>query len=325
MGTWILWWKPIAEGKTGAHGVVTFKDLDLENIMRYLSGAKPNGEPNYTEIKLPFKVVVEETPDNKWTVPTEVEIPFRQINFRGTTAAKVTLLPGTAFGNRLAGKDRLETAVKVAEKAYPDGAENNKVVIASGYNFADSLVANGIVGIEDAPLLLSSANALPESAMKYLAKVGAKEAVIVGGTATVNANIEKQLHDASITTTRVYGSDRFATSAKVLDYVIRNYLRDGASPVSDLVPGEYNGTVMLANGRRSADALVASVPSAIYTQPILLTETDTVPSVVKAALADPYYQINKVMVVGGTASVSNEALAKINISNIDRLSEIIDN
>ncbi|HHX67503.1 MAG TPA: cell wall-binding repeat-containing protein [Gallicola sp.] len=312
--------KPIAEGKTGAHGVVTFKDLDLENIMRYLSGAKPNGEPNYTEIKLPFKVVVEETPDNKWTVPTEVEIPFRQINFRGTTAAKVTLLPGTAFGNRLAGKDRLETAVKVAEKAYPDGAENNKVVIASGYNFADSLVANGIVGIEDAPLLLSSANALPESAMKYLAKVGAKEAVIVGGTATVNANIEKQLHDASITTTRVYGSDRFATSAKVLDYVIRNYLRDGASPVSDLVPGEYNGTVMLANGRRSADALVASVPSAIYTQPILLTETDTVPSVVKAALADPYYQINKVMVVGGTASVSNEALAKINISNIDRLS-----
>ena len=59
---------------------------------------------------------------------------------------------------------------------------------------------------------------------------------------------------------------------------------------------------MLANGRRSADALVASVPSAIYTQPILLTETNC--PISKAALADPYYQINKVMVVGGTASVS---------------------
>ncbi|MFY9284366.1 MAG: cell wall-binding repeat-containing protein, partial [Miniphocaeibacter sp.] len=77
---------------------------------------------------------------------------------------------------------------------------------------------------------------------------------------------------------------------------------------------------MLANGRVFADALVASVPSAIYTQPILLTETNAVPSSVKAALADTKYQINKVMVVGGPNSVSSEALAQINISNIDRLS-----
>lgn len=309
--------KPIAEGRTGAHGVIQFKDLDLENIMRYLSGAGLGGRPIYTEIKLPFKVVVEEA--EGWTVPRTVEIPFRDINFRGTTAAKVTLLPGTAFGNRISGTDRLETSVEVAKKAYPEGADNKKVVIASGYNFADSLVANGIVGIEDAPLLLSNTNALTKSAMDYMAEVGAKEAIIVGGPNTLSSKVIDQLEAAKITYTRVYGNDRFATSAKVLDYVVRNEGSTGADP-TDRIHEQYNGTVMLANGYNFPDALVASVPSAIYTQPILLTETNTVPSPVKAALADTYYQINKVMVVGGPNSVSSEALGQINISNIDRLS-----
>ena len=88
---------------------------------------------------------------------------------------------------RIGGADRYDTAARVSQDVFPEGSE--LVAVASGLSDADALSA-GMYGV---PVLLTDPNKLPAATAKEIVRLGAKDVIIVGGTAAVSKAVEDEL------------------------------------------------------------------------------------------------------------------------------------
>lgn len=77
---------------------------------------------------------------------------------------------------KIGGYDRYETAKLIAQRAYKN---TDKVILASGENYPDALTGTALIQKEDAPLVLTEKNIIPETLKTYLNKV--KDFKILGG------------------------------------------------------------------------------------------------------------------------------------------------
>jgi putative cell wall-binding protein len=89
----------------------------------------------------------------------------------GTAAvsdAVVTALAEHTDGavQRLAGADRFDTAATIGETAFTEGVET--VYVATGGNFPDALSGGAVAGLEDAPILLTTPDAVPAPTRRAL-------------------------------------------------------------------------------------------------------------------------------------------------------------
>ena len=90
---------------------------------------------------------------------------------------------------RISGENRYETSFKIAKLMN----KTDKFIIASGENFADSLVASPYADKENAVLVLSAKDELSSEIKEYLTK---NESIItiIGGEKSISNNIEEQLN-----------------------------------------------------------------------------------------------------------------------------------
>ena len=203
-------------------------------------------------------------------------------------AALVTIAPPAAAleegeVTRVAGTNRYATAADAAERAYPDGAD--EVVLASGTAFPDALSAGGLSGALDAPILLTAPGSLPSSTVAALAELDPTRVTVIGGTAAVSDAVLDEVEDLGYDVERIAGTDRYATAARAA--------------------AEVGGTTaVLASGRTFADALAISPGAHALELPILLTDGDTLDAATQAYL--DVANVDSVIVVGGTAAVSDE-------------------
>ncbi len=188
---------------------------------------------------------------------------------------------------RLAGTNRYETMSAIVQAGF-DTSE--WVVVATGTNYPDALVAASLAGLRECPIILTKGTStlLDASARQTITQLQAKYAYVVGGTGTVSEWIEAQLKVMGLSVTRVAGTNRQDTSVAALAELAE------ASP----------DTVVIATGWSFADAL--SIGPWCYTQkaPILLAKDGVLnESQVEAVAATP--SIKHVVIVGGPASVSD--------------------
>ena len=128
----------------------------------------------------------------------------------------------------LAGENRYETAVKVAEKYANenDPFANGKgdVVMVNGNSLVDGLSASPLSASLNAPMLLTESNRIPKATMDYLVKLSGKATVgnlsgikihLVGGTAVISKELERELKSYGFTVDRFNGKNREDTSMKV--------------------------------------------------------------------------------------------------------------
>ena len=199
---------------------------------------------------------------------------------------------------RFSGLDRYETAVAVSKEGWSSA---DTVVIARGDHFADALTATPLAYQQDAPILLTRSGKLNEAVKAEIARLGATEAIILGGTGAVSANVEAELKDAGLNTDRIGGKDRYETAANVAG-----------------VLDSQEGTAVVVNGLNFPDALSASSFAALSESPILLTRPDAIPAATAAALEN----VEETLVIGGTVAVSakveNQLPAAYRISGTDR-------
>ncbi|MFB2554494.1 cell wall-binding repeat-containing protein [Herbiconiux liangxiaofengii] len=161
--------------------------------------------------------------------------------------------PAPPSVDRIGGVDRYEAAVNIAEAGYPDGA--GTVYVVSGEVFADALSAAPAATREDAPILLTTGTALPQSVVGELHRLAPEKIVVVGGPDSVSASVEKSL-DEIADTTRIGGADRYETSRNVADYAFPEgadtaVLTTGASFPDALSAGaaiDGDGPVILVDG-----------------------------------------------------------------------------
>lgn len=218
----------------------------------------------------------------------------------------------------LAGDDRYETAVEVANKTAntKDVAGNGNLVLVNGNALVDGLAASPLASIlgktsnvEVAPILLTKTDSLPESTKDYIKEVVSKKSTgkvkvyIVGGNAVVSEKVEKELKELGVDVVRSGGSNREETSLKVAELISKN-------------KKPYNTFVVGANGE--ADAMSIAPVAADREEPIIVSKNGGLSKDGVQKIAD--LKANAT-IVGGTEVVSEateKALkdAKISTSRV---------
>lgn len=161
---------------------------------------------------------------------------------------------------RIAGKNRTQTSLKVAQKLGVD----SKAFYASGVSFPDALSVGTIAAKEEAPIILGQNS---EEVTKEMKNLGISEVVIVGGKGSVSeaeeksikANVDKQAK-------RISGSNRYETSKAILnEYRVNKVGVVGGEAYADaLTANPYlakkdNGVYLMDASSELADGFEASV------------------------------------------------------------------
>jgi putative cell wall-binding protein len=189
---------------------------------------------------------------------------------------------------RLAGADRYSTAIQISKAQFADKGAS-AVVLATGTDYPDALVAAPLAKATNAPLLLTSGTVLRSNVRAELRRVAAPGTTVylVGGARAVPQSVATQLAGLGYSVTRVAGTDRFATAAAVAELLGR--------PT----------TVLLATGTDFPDALAAGVAASQSGAVVLLTNGTRLPPATSSYLTGA----TTVYAVGGPAAAAAPASA----------------
>ena len=227
--------------------------------------------------------------------------------FAVVAAAALLVAPGAVAAaqsggdvgvERLSGSDRYETSLAVARRFVAEsGGSIDAAVVVSGRSWQDAVVAAGLAGSLDAPVLLTPKDGLTESTSSFLESAGASELVVVGDSAAVSEEALEAMRSVG-SVSRVFGSDASAASVSVAQ-------RMGTPGV---MPG-HGVTVIVASSTVFADAMVAGGFSARGGHPVLLTPPDSLDERVGSYVSTSGAE--HVVILGGEAAVSGSVEADI--------------
>jgi hypothetical protein len=214
------------------------------------------------------------------SLPYGTDIEFAELSVGGTPDVR-----------RLAGTGRVATAVAVSADTF-EQAET--ALVATGGVFADALAAAPLAADLDAPVLLSTADALSPETAEEIERLGAGRVVLLGGEAALAPQVEQDLTALGVEVERIGGANRFATAALIAERL------------------GVDGEVLLAEGERAdpeqgwQGALSASALGAVHRIPLLLVNAERLPAETAALLEGV-----DVTVVGGEAEVPPALQAEV--------------
>lgn len=112
--------------------------------------------------------------------------------------------------------DRVGTATSMSRHGWPDGADT--VVIARADDPADALAGATLAGQLQAPLLITFPHELHPAVATEVERLGATEAVLLGGDQALSAEVEQGLREAGVSDIgRVFGADRVGTAVDIAE------------------------------------------------------------------------------------------------------------
>jgi len=208
-------------------------------------------------------------------IPQQKTIASARTREAATTAENRTV-------TRYFGATRYETAVEIARNGWES---SNAVVIATGENFPDALCATPLAKKLDAPILLTSKEALDHKVISEIQELKTTTAYIVGGTGVVSPNVEAQLTGINVEVHRIAGKNRFETASLI------------AGQLGDFTE------VAVVNGYGFADALSMAPVAAKKGFPILLTNVDELPEETSSRIEGK--NMTTTYIVGGSGVISN--------------------
>jgi len=194
-------------------------------------------------------------------------------------------------GERIAGMDRYQTCINISKAGWPVSSPSGVAVIATGKDFPDALSAAPLAKKYNAPILLVGSDTLDPALSSELTRLIVKKVYIVGGTGVVSQEIENKLGDMGIETVRLFGQDRYETSAAVANEI-------GTS-----------SKIVVATGEDFPDALSIAPWAASNGAPILLTQPDNLPPVIEEYIKKN--SISNSYVIGGTGVVSENVMSML--------------
>lgn len=189
--------------------------------------------------------------------------------------------------DRIAGKNRIETAIEVSRKAYP--GKVNTVVLAGYQGEVDSLSGTILAHDKEAPMLITRKDEVHSSVQKRIEELGASNIYLLGGENVISKKVEEDLKNLGYNVVRKGGIDREST----------------AIDVAKEVKGENIDEVFLTVGYDDyADALAINPETGKQGKPIFLTKTDEISPSTKEGLKS--LGVKKVTIIGGNAVVSSK-------------------
>ena len=201
---------------------------------------------------------------------------------------------------RLFGETRYDTMSAIVSECFK---RSRRVVIASGEDFPDALSASALAGALGCPTLISATSGLSPQARDQLVRLGAREALIVGGASAVSDHVLEAMSAMGISCRRIAGDSRFTTSLAVLDAIREQ--------------GTATDTVIVASGYSFADSLSISPWAYATASPIVLAREDgTLDEMTLEAVRAVGFK--RAVVVGGPLAVSAAVEEQLSIP-VERL------
>ena len=129
----------------------------------------------------------------------------------------LALILGFASANeRIAGDNRYRTAIEISKKTYEN---SDYILMVNGERYFDAYAASALAYNLKAPILLTDDGGVGEFTKAEIKRLGAKNAILIGGENTLGSKIEKDLKTIGLELERISGVDRFETSLKILDRI----------------------------------------------------------------------------------------------------------
>jgi hypothetical protein len=162
---------------------------------------------------------------------------------------------------RLAGRDRIDTAIEISQEGHPTGGAI-AAVLARADAFPDALAGAPLAIAEDGPLLLTGSASLDPRVEEELrrAVLPGGTIFVLGGTNALSPAVESSLRSAGFVSRRLAGTDRYETAVAVA--------RALGNPT----------TVLLATGRNFPDAVVAGAAAGQHSAAVLFTDDRRMPA-----------------------------------------------
>lgn len=219
--------------------------------------------------------------------PSQVRIVGGEGAVSAQVAGAIDELTGAEV-TRIGGDDRYATAALLAGDAKPQ-----RVFVASGETFADALAAGPVAALQDTVIVITRKNTLPQPTIDRLTAIAPEEIVVLGGEAAVSTDVEVSLQSVvpSAKVTRIAGTDRFETAAKVAS----TFWPNGSD------------VVFYASGGQFADALSGTPVAALSEAPILLTRPSAHPDATTAAAKQLRAVVH--VTIGGEAAAYMQGIA----------------
>ncbi len=181
---------------------------------------------------------------------------------------------------RLAGEDRIETAIQIAQAAFPTGADT--VILARADDFPDALAGAPLAYKDHAPILLTDPAQLDPKTLMEIQQLAPQKVILLGGTGAISASIAEQLQ-GTYQIQRIEGADRYLTAIAIA----RNL-------------GTI-GQAVVVNGQNFPDAISIAAIAARTGIPILLTSASKLDPNTDSVLRQ--LLVSQTYVVGGVGAI----------------------
>ncbi|MDR1774064.1 MAG: family 10 glycosylhydrolase [Clostridioides sp.] len=195
---------------------------------------------------------------------------------------------------QLIGADRFDTAVKISEKGWPNGADT--VVIVNGNSVVDGITSTPLATTNNAPILLVDKDNIPNSTLAQLKKLNPSKVIFVGGKNVISDKVIDSVKSikSEITTKRLEGLDRYQTALAVAKEI---------ASTNDI------SKIYITSGTGTADAISIASKAGVDKQPIILTSKDSIDSntfewIKENSSSDVYF-------IGGGAVISDSVISKV--------------
>jgi len=223
--------------------------------------------------------LVVDVADGTVTRPAKLHTGILQVDFS----------PGVA--RRLAGLDRVGTALALSRAGDPELSDGGQVVLARSDEYADALAAAPFTALRGGRLLLTGGDRLDERVARELQRVRPETVVLLGSQVALSARVEADVRALGLEVERIAGATRFETAEQLA------YQTDTFPERTFLVQGADADRT-----RGWPDAVAVGALAAQRNNSILLTYRDSLPEATLRAL---HTQVTpRVTIVGGTSAVS---------------------
>lgn len=212
--------------------------------------------------------------------------------------------------NELITADSVSLAVQLSQQAYPGGGEKisaafvaNRVVLVNQNDAASAVAGAALARAYYGPVLVTPAGALPQSVKDEIRRLNPGGVFVLGNDSQVSPAVVDQLGTiVSQNVTRIGTADRVATAVAVAQAMD---LRSAA----DKTAGKPAFAAAVIANPKSPEAAAAAGFAAANRYPVLFAGSDAVPDATLNAIKS--LGITSVIVVGGTDSISDNALASL--------------
>lgn len=160
---------------------------------------------------------------------------------------------------RLIGNNRYDTAVKISQETFKDGADS--VVLVNGSSYSDGLSSGPLASVTNSSTLLTGKDKLPNETKNELIRLKPSKVYIIGGENAIQESVLNEISNATNipkeNIVRIAGYNREDTSIQIAKYM---------QSISNI------NTLYLVNGYKGeADAMSILSKACKDKQPIIIT------------------------------------------------------